>query len=199
MSNSNLCAVILAAGNSSRFGSNKLLYKINNKYMYQYTIDLIKRLNPKVSIIVTKYPEILSDKNINDFIIVENHLTNLGQSHSLKLAIEKSLEISRLSNLKFDGYLFLVSDQPYLSFNSLQKLYITWQKKRGICALSYNKKRKTPVIFSAKYLDELLQVTGDKGGRDIILNHLDELTLVEVSAKKELIDIDNPTILNQLD
>lgn len=48
-----LCVVILAAGNSSRFGANKLLYSINNIPMYQYTLNLIKKLNPKQTILVT--------------------------------------------------------------------------------------------------------------------------------------------------
>ena len=77
-----LCVVILAAGNSSRFGANKLLYPINNIPMYQYTLNLIKKLNPKQTILVTKYPEITKkiDPNI---IIIPNYDTHLGQSHSI--------------------------------------------------------------------------------------------------------------------
>lgn len=37
-----LCVIMLAAGNSSRFGTNKLLYSINNQPMYQYTLNLIE-------------------------------------------------------------------------------------------------------------------------------------------------------------
>ena len=71
-----LCVVILAAGNSSRFGANKLLYPINNIPMYQYTLNLIKKLNPKQTILVTKYPEITKkiDPNI---IVVPNYNTHL--------------------------------------------------------------------------------------------------------------------------
>ena len=42
MSKKSLCAIILAAGNSSRFGQNKLLFPINNRPMYSYTFELIK-------------------------------------------------------------------------------------------------------------------------------------------------------------
>ena len=112
-----LCVVILAAGNSSRFGANKLLYPINNIPMYQYTLNLIKKLNPKQTILVTKYPEITKkiDPNI---IIIPNYDTHLGQSHSMQLAIKASQQLSSADNTNdnnIDGYLFIVCDQPFLT------------------------------------------------------------------------------------
>ncbi len=185
-----LCAVILAAGNSSRFGSNKLLYMVNKQPMYQYSIDLIKLLQPNATVIVTKYPEIIREiqKNNHDssFIIVENHHTELGQSHSMKLGIFAAQKLNR----NFDGYLFMVSDQPYLTLDSLKKLQQTWQEQGGICALSFEKRRGNPVIFSAQYIPELLDISGDSGGRVIIKNHLSDLTLVTANSAKELQDID---------
>lgn len=188
--NKKLCAILLAAGNSSRFGSNKLLYPINNQPMYQHTVNLIKKLQPEQIIIVTKYPEIIQkiDPNIS---LVINHATHLGQSHSMHLGLQTSLD----KKSPIDGYLFTVCDQPYLSFNSLKKLYTTWQKKDGICTLSYQGKRGNPVIFSHQYLHELLTIKGDQGGRAIIKHHLDDLTLVEVNSAYELIDIDTLSAL----
>lgn len=195
-----LCVVILAAGNSFRFGANKLLYPINNIPMYQYTLNLIKKLNPKQTILVTKYPEITKkiDPNI---IVIPNYDTHLGQSHSMQLAIKASQQLSSADNTNdnnIDGYLFIVCDQPFLTFASLNKLYQTWQKKDNICALSHAGKRGNPVIFAQKYLPELLAIHGDKGGRIVIQKHLDELTLVEVNSAKELVDIDTLSILNEL-
>ena len=185
MSKKSLCAIILAAGNSSRFGQNKLLFPINNRPMYSYTFELIQKLSPDFSIIITKYPQI-TKKIDQDTLIVKNTETYLGQSHSMKLGIKAALQ----QNQNFSGYLFIVCDQPYLKFDSLQKLYDTWQQKNGICALSYKQKRGNPVIFSAKYIPELLKVNGDTGGREVIKKHLNELTLVEVNEPIELVDID---------
>lgn len=180
-----ISAIILAAGNSSRFGSNKLLHTVNNIPMYQRTVNLIAQLNPAQKIIVTKYPNLY--KNISsDFHIVENYATHLGQSHSMQMGIKKSLQL----DTQITGFLFIVSDQPYLTVDSLQKLYHTWQKNHGICAMAYGQKRGNPIIFDRKYLNELLAIKGDIGGRSIIKNHLDELTLVQANSAKELCDID---------
>lgn len=180
-----LSAIILAAGNSSRFGSNKLLHTVNNIPMYQHTVNLIEHLNPAQKIIVTKYPN-LYKRIPADFHIVENYATDLGQSHSMQMGIKKSLQL----DLQITGFLFIVSDQPYLTIDSLQKLYRTWQQHQGICALAYKHKRGNPIIFARKYIDELLEIKGDIGGRYIIKNHLDELTLVQANSAKELVDID---------
>lgn len=187
-----LAAIILAAGNSSRFGSNKLLYPVNNIPMYKHTVNLINELQPAQKIIVTKYPKLYQDINAN-FHIVENYATDLGQSHSMQLGIKKSLQLDN----QITGFLFIVSDQPYLTLASLVKLYATWQTKQGICALSYKQKRGNPIIFDRKYLNELLAIKGDIGGRSIIKNHLSELTLVEANFAKELCDIDTLTDTKQ--
>lgn len=185
MSKKSLCAVILAAGDSTRFGQNKLLYPVDGRPMYEYTLNIVKKLSPDLSVIVTKYPQIIK-KIDRDILIAENYQTYLGQSHSMKKGILTALK----QRQHFAGYMFIVCDQPYLKAESLQKLYDTWQEKGGICALSHDKKRGNPVIFSAEYIPELLQVSGDRGGRAVIKNHQKELTLVETSGPNELIDID---------
>lgn len=185
---STLCAIVLAAGNSSRFGSNKLLHEVEEMPMYQHITDLIIKLKPDCAVIVTKYPEIVSRVK-DEFTVVINEQTLRGQSYSMQLGIKAAQQKGR-----FDGFLFCVSDQPYLSLASLQKLRAVWQVKGGICALSYRGKRGNPVIFSAEYLNELMSVRGDQGGRSIIKRHLNELTLVEADDERELYDIDLPIV-----
>lgn len=181
-----LCAIILAAGGSSRFGANKLLYRIGTKPMYRHAVELIEKLQPDGCVIVTQYPEIASNMS-GDFTVVINKNTSLGQSHSMQLGLAAARQKS-----PFDGFLFCTGDQPYLSLASLQKLCRMWQQHGGICALSHKKRRGSPVIFSAEYLDELMAVRGDTGGRSVIRRHLGELILVEIDDDRELQDIDSP-------
>ena len=54
--------IYLAAGNSHRFGTNKLFYKINDKELYRYGLDnlikLVSMRNDCKLIVVTQYFEI---------------------------------------------------------------------------------------------------------------------------------------------
>ena len=46
------------------------------------------------------------------------------------------------------------------------------------------------MIFHEEYVPELLALTGDRGGKKILLNHLEETFLYEVENEKELMDCD---------
>ena len=54
---------MLAAGNSRRFGSNKLLYEIEGKPMYLLTLEKLKKASETIPeseiIVVTQYEEIV--------------------------------------------------------------------------------------------------------------------------------------------
>ena len=59
-------AIYMAAGNSRRFGSNKLLFPWKGKTMYRHGLDLLLELKKEMKeqlsvIVVTQYPEILEE------------------------------------------------------------------------------------------------------------------------------------------
>ena len=70
--------VLLASGNSKRFGSNKLLYKIDGKEMFKYSVDLADDLKKSLKetikniIVVSKYQEIKEYVLSKNMIYVEN-------------------------------------------------------------------------------------------------------------------------------
>lgn len=57
--------IFLAAGNSTRFGSNKLLYRLNGNVRYRYGLEVVAALWQKglldTIVIVTQYEEIIYD------------------------------------------------------------------------------------------------------------------------------------------
>ena len=188
----NLHLIIMAAGNSKRFGSIKLLHNINGVPMYQHVIDIIKKAEAEnklfsKKIVVTKYQEIISAfENIDDYDVALNYNSDIGQSSSIKIGLEKSLKYE-----KPDAWCFMVCDQPYLKPNTLKTFLKAWENQtKGIGSLCFENKRGNPVIFSNTYEKELINLEGDTGGRSIINNHLDDLFMYSVQEKEELLDID---------
>ena len=49
---------------------------------------------------------------------------------------------------------------------------------------------RNPKIFSSRYREELLKLSGDTGGRQIIDAHKKDLLLVEAESEDEVKDID---------
>lgn len=190
----NLHLIILAAGNSIRFGSNKLLYKIKGIPMHQHAIDIIKMAEDEEKlfckkIVVTKYPEVISAfENSNDFDVALNYNSEIGQSSSIKIGLKKSLSYTYD---KPDAWCFMVCDQPYLKPDTLKSFVKSWENQtKGIGSLCYENRRGNPVIFSNVYENELMNLAGDIGGRSVINKHLDDLFKYSVQQKEELLDID---------
>ena len=85
--------IVLAAGNASRFGSNKLLADVQGKPLYRHMLDKLAGLGAFPRILVTGYEEIAEAAEAIGVCTVANHQPELGISHSLKLGLEKCKSI----------------------------------------------------------------------------------------------------------
>lgn len=188
--------VLLASGNSKRFGSNKLLYKINGKEMFKYSVDLADDLKKSLKetikniIVVSKYQEIKEYVLSKNMIYVENPQSELGISTSIILGISEN-EKSESEKSESDYLMFMVCDQPYTKSFTIKSFIESFLKSsKGIGAVAFEKIMGNPCIFSWKYLEDLKKLSGDIGGKKIIKENLDDVYIYEVSTKKELEDID---------
>lgn len=179
--------VLLAAGSSRRFQGKKLLYQMGEKPMYRCLVDELTKL-PKdffsQRVLVTQYPEIAKDLEGEGYQVIFNYETELGISHSIALAIGALAP-------EIDSVCFAVCDQPYLRGETVKGLIEGFfRSKKGMGCLIHEGEFGNPAVFSMRYREELLALTGDVGGRKVIRRHLDDLYLHEAEDGKELVDID---------
>ena len=183
--------ILLAAGNSRRFNGNKLLATYKDKPIYMHIVEKVIGLDFNKIICVTQYEEIkeaLIDTNVN---IVMNHNSNLGISTSIKLGVNFDKEA--------DGYMFMVCDQPFISKKTLKLLINNFiNGEKGIVCVGCGDNKGNPVIFSKKYINELLLLEGNNGGKIILKGHLNGLKVVNIDNNIELIDIDTQEELKKL-
>jgi molybdenum cofactor cytidylyltransferase len=184
--------ILLASGNSNRFKGNKLLAEVNNKPMYINVIEKISKIDFNKIILVTQYEEIKVALVKQPIQIVMNKNSELGISHSIKLAIKTDMEA--------EAYMFMVCDQPFISLQTMETLIYRFQKSnKGMACVEYESKLGNPTIFSGKYRNELLNLKGDIGGKSIIKKHLDDLERVPIINQVEMMDIDTREDLYSLD
>lgn len=183
--------IYLAAGNSKRFGSNKLLCEIEGKPMYRHLLERLLALCercPELSLFcVTQYEEIAEfSKNIGITAVISPDSTK-GASFSVKAGLT-AVKASIPDTMR---YVFFVADQPYLLENTVEAfLDAAENSAKGISCVCHNGETGNPVSFSVKYFDELMGLEGDKGGKSILKKHTEDLFLFEVSDENELRDID---------
>lgn len=182
---------LLCAGNSKRFGSNKLLYKIDGKRMFEYSVDLVEKLkehfNKEIEniVVISKYEEIKNYIENKKMIYVENFKSEEGISSSLILGLKE------WEKNKSDYIMFMVCDQPYMKFSTLKNFIESFFKQsKEIGTLSFKGRMGNPCIFSQKYVESLKKLRGDIGGKKIIKQNLDDTYCFEIFNEKELEDID---------
>lgn len=179
--------VLLAAGDSVRFGGNKLLASVGTKPMYRHLADEIQAVSGDAfyrKLVVSQYSRILTDLGQAGFEPVENRDSRLGISHSIRLALEQM-------DGREDAVCFAVCDQPWLRAQTILDMMDGWRKSgKGLACLCCGGVDGNPALFARCYEPELLMLSGDRGGRAVIRRHPEDLYRHEIRNPKELEDID---------
>ena len=182
----NILAIILAAGFSKRMGENKLLLEYEGKTFIQTIIEKLLEINFNKIILVEDNLEIYKkyEKYDKKVFVIFNDKAENGISESIKKAVTYTK-----NNLEVDKYMFFVADQPLLKKETILKI-IEESNSNKITVPKSNNTMYNPVIFPNKYTSELLNLEGDRGGKQIILNHLDDITFVDIENDNEFQDVD---------
>lgn len=94
----------MASGLSKRMKTDKLMLQYNDKFVFEYIIDLVAKSNFYDRIVITNNSTIIEYCNKIGIKTLNNPKNENGQSESIKLGVKYFKEM--------DGICFLVSDQP---------------------------------------------------------------------------------------
>lgn len=186
-----LALIMLAAGNSRRFGSNKLMYEVDGVPMYQCTLRLLQKAAERIPdsriVVVTQpqYSEIIDVVKETGAEVLFNPKPERGIASSMQIGLEIAKDA--------DACLFTVSDQPWLTAETIIALYDAFQSEnKGMACTVWGEKTGNPCIFSKKYYRKLMEITGDKGGKQIIKRYPEDVTYLKISDEREQQDVDVP-------
>lgn len=194
--------IYMAAGNSRRFGSNKLFYELDGKPMYRHLLERLVEIkdrynklksdSPVIDItVVTRYREILDYcACIQDCHAVLSPDSEKGISYTIKAGI-MAVQEQKKTGMQ-DYYMFAVADQPYLKSQSVIKLIDKVLENTGKEQLVFSLRCGTavgnPCVFHSSLIPQLLSLEGDKGGRSVAKKH--DCVYVDIADESELMDID---------
>ena len=204
--------IYMAAGNSRRFGSNKLFYELDGKPMYRHLLERLVEIkdrynklkkagkktknaesnNPVIDItVVTRYREILDYcSSIPDCHAVLSPDSEKGISYTIKAGI-MAVQEQKKTGMQ-DYYMFAVADQPYLKSQSVIKLIDRVLENKGNMRLAFSLRCGdavgNPCVFHSSLMPQLLSLEGDKGGRSVAKKY--DCVYVDIADERELMDID---------
>jgi len=97
----------------------------------------------------------------------------------------------RLIDNRAGAVMLALGDQPLIDSRTINRLLDEFRDHdKGIALPAYQARRGHPVIFAIKYKAELLKLTGDAGGRQIIKDHPDDVLEVAIDSAGVITDID---------
>jgi molybdenum cofactor cytidylyltransferase len=185
-----ISAIVLAAGESKRMGRPKQLLDWQGRTLLQHAIENLIGSSVNEIILVLGHEAEQIRKSLTELRIkiVNNPDYKQGMASSLRqglLAMDPATE----------AFLVILADQPYIAPKIINRLIRVFQQvnpRRGIVRPVHKGLRGHPVLIGIQYLQEALQLQGDVGARQILMNHASDILEVEMDRDAVLIDIDTP-------
>lgn len=178
-------AILLAAGKSERMGQNKLLLPFGGRTVIQNTLDnlLASRAGEVIVVLGSNAPEINASIGSRRALVVLNPNFAKGMSTSLNTGLGMASAQARF-------ILVALGDQPLITPHIYNKLIeAALNTDKGIVVPTYKGERGNPIIVSTRYRGELLQQTGDIGGRELLKAYPDDVLEVPVESEGVAINI----------
>ena len=183
--NSQVSCLILAAGQSRRFGSTKLLHPMaDGRTLIQHTIAIYQAVFDEVQVVIRPDdPGMHAAVSKTLASVLINPQAEQGMSQSIVTGIG-SLDTQ-------DAVLIALGDMPYIDPKTVRKIADQMQLDK-IVVPCCDGQSGNPVGFGAKYFDELLMLNGDVGARHLINQHQSNVDYLDVSDAGIFLDIDRP-------
>ena len=187
--NSNVGAVILAAGSSSRMGRPKqTLHFQGTSLLRRATLAALDATCRPVVVVTGAHAE-LSRRELDQLDVREayNPDWETGMGSSVRAGIEPLISL----DADVAAVVLLVCDQPHVTSDVITSLIAAHHTTgRLIIASAYGESFGVPALFSRTLFTELTQLAGSSGAKEIIKRHASESHFLPFPEGE--VDVDTP-------
>lgn len=182
-----VAGILLAAGTSSRMGSNKLFFELNGESVLRGAVRraLAGGLSPLM--VVLGHESDKAWREIEDLPCqwALNPLYEQGINSSLKSGVMAVQAEARAA-------MVLLADMPFVTPEMIAALIERYRKTEAPLVISdYEGVNAPPMLYDRSLFRELLMMTGEGCGRQVVKRHRDEAEVMSWPAAA-LADLDVP-------
>ena len=181
-----IAGILLAAGASTRFGTNKLQHKLIEELPMAVATarNLLSAVSYSVAVLRPGHDELARWLAQEGLPIVTCAESKQGMSASLRCGISATFDAR--------GWVVMLADMPFIKPGSISSVMEALCEGALLAAPEFEGTRGHPVGFSNALRKELLQLRGDNGARELLGRYADQLKRIAVNDPGILIDIDTP-------
>jgi len=188
-----VCACVLAAGTSSRFGATKLVQSFHGKPLVQSALLAAEgACKGRVTLVVGHDQGSVIDASTGLF---DELVVNTDYKNGIGTSIAAA---ANACNEDADAVLIILADQPLITASHIRNLIDTWSGKQNeIISSSFDGVFCPPVLFPKETLPALSELQGDSGAKSLLAS--DDFVVRSVDFPPARFDIDRPEDLRGID
>ena len=187
--------IYLAAGDSRRMGTNKLLLDIGGIPLGSLALQAALESKVHQVLVITKrddrltwiVPHLFRSEYGKKWASVQLEKSNQGQAYSIISGLKEAI------HLRADAILLQLADQPFVTTEIINFLIEAYRKEPSklFFACCNQGIIRPPVLFTKNFFPRLIELQGDKGARDLLKGDFRE--------KGEIYDFDYEEFLFDVD
>ena len=173
-----IAGIILAAGESRRFGSPKQTAILGGESLLHRAVRtaMAAGLDPVIVVLGEVSSTVAATiADIDNIVIVVNEAWRSGQASSLRTGVQEA------ERRGCDAVVITLADQPLVNEESLLRLISRFDDKHRVVAAQYNDVLGVPAVIGAEFIPELLMIDGDQGAGKWIRARETSVTPVQMS------------------
>ncbi len=192
------CALILAAGYSSRMGDFKPLLPIGGIPAVKHITGAFREAGIENIIVVTGYKRELISPVLKEEKVAEafNKDFSEGMFGSIKTGISAGIEACKIntgSTAPLSAFLMAPVDSPLVPAEIILRLTEEHMKNpEAFIVPCYHGKKGHPLLIPALYTDEILSYQGDRGLKGITSRYDEKMIRLETNCEAVVLDMDTP-------
>jgi molybdenum cofactor cytidylyltransferase len=190
MASADIVGILLAAGNSSRFGSDKLLHPLADGTPMAIAAGRTLRRACARCVSVLR-PE---QQRLGELLMAEGYTVQYcskahqGMGRSLATAVQSEPEAA--------GWLVALADMPFVHPVTASLVICALRGGASLAAPFFQGRRGHPVGFSDAWFTQLASLQGHQGARDLLTKNAAAICQVPCDDPGIFTDIDTPAALD---
>ncbi len=183
-----IAAVVLAAGLSSRMGSNKLLADLGGKPLLAKTVEQVKASGVDQVVVVTGH-----QADSVAAALVDAQVRFIHNPHYAE-GLATSVRAGVAAVQDFDAAFICLGDMPLLRADDLRRMMAAFEKAEGrsVIAPARGRKLGNPVLWGQEHFVGLMALEGDRGARGLLEAMRDQVVEIAVEHDGIMQDADTP-------